>query len=146
MSLTRFLIDDRPIIKMVPSDTVIDAVNKMSDADRSSVLILNPLGLLEGIFTERDLMTRVVKPGLDPATTTLDKVMTKDVIVLTRTTALDHAVAIMAKNHVRHLPVEDENRKIIGVISLRHLLHDKINQVVQELKVLEDYDSNVPGG
>jgi len=146
MSLTRFLIDDRPIIKMNPSDTVIDAVNRMAEVDRSSVLILNQLGLLEGIFTERDLMLRVVKPGLNPATTTLDAVMTKDVIVLTRNTTLDHAVSIMAKNHVRHLPVEDENRKIIGVISLRHLLHDKINQVVQELKVLEDYDSNVPGG
>ena len=131
---------------MRATDSVLAAVEMMAEANDGSVLIVGDDRVLEGIFTERDLLIRVVYAQIDPARTQLADVMTRDVVVLSRSDTLDHAISVMAKHHVRHLPVEDDQHNVVGVISLRHLLHDKIDQVIQELKVLEDFDDQVPGG
>jgi CBS domain-containing protein len=146
VSLNRFLDDDRPPIMMRSSDKVIEAVDKMAEANEGSVLILRDDGSLEGIFTERDLLIRVVNGRRDVEKTNLGEVMTKDVIRLSSSSTLDQAIRIMAENHIRHLPIEGRSQKITGIISLRHLLHDKIDQVIQDLKLLEDFDDQVPGG
>jgi len=146
MSLTRFLSNDEPPITMDPDDTVMDAINKMVDAGIGSVLIQRGEGAVDGIFSERDLMIRVARLGIDPTQTLLRDVMTRNVIVLPRSATLDQAIAIMAKHEIHHLPIVEESGKLAGVLSLKNLLHDKIDEVVKELNVLEDFDDHVRGG
>jgi len=146
MSLTRFLSNDEPPIAMDPNDTVMDAINKMVDAGIGSVFIERSDGTVDGIFSERDLMIRVARLGIDPTQTLLRDVMTRNVIVLPRSATLDQAIAIMAKHEIHHLPIVEESGKLAGVLSLKNLLHDKIDEVVKELNVLEDFDDHVRGG
>ena len=84
--------------------------------------------------------------GRDPATTPLRDVMTKDVVMLPATSSLDHAIKIMSKNGIRHLPVEDQDHNIIGMISLRHLLHEKVDMVIEELNAVDAYHNDALGG
>ncbi len=91
-----------------------------------------------GIFTERDLMTRVILNGLDPTTTRVAEVMTADVACVQPSTPASEAMAIMTERRCRHLPVV-EGGEIVGVISIGDLVRwDSRNQAF-ELRMLTDY-------
>ena len=88
----------------------------MNKSQVSSVLIVNN-GRLAGIFTERDVLRRVVGSGLDPQTTLLSNVMTAGLTSITPATSIEEAHAIFSSRHCRHLPVLDGDR-IAGLISV----------------------------
>jgi len=97
--------------------TVIDAVNALAGHRIGAVLIRNEDGLVDGIFTERDLLLRVVHAGLDPATTPISLVMTRDVRFVSPGTTVDAAMALMQLNRFRHLLVMDGPR-VHGLVSM----------------------------
>lgn len=147
MSLKRFLNQDKPVIKLQETCTVMEAIDRMMERKTGAVLVVADDAGVKGIFTERDVMTKVVAAGRDPAQTSLCEVMTTDVVVLAASSRLDHAINIMGKNGIRHLPIEDKEHNLLGMISLRHLLHEKIEMMLEELDILESYDKNdAPGG
>lgn len=146
MSLKRFINQEKPFIKMDDSSTVQDAIGIMIERKKGAVIVLQDGDRIGGVFTERDVMTKIVAEGRDPAKTPLRDVMTKDVVMLPATSSLDHAIKIMGKNGIRHLPVEDQNHNIIGMISLRHLLHEKVDMVIEELNAVDAYHNDSLGG
>jgi CBS domain-containing protein len=100
-----------------------------------------------GIFTERDLMTRVAMKGLDIKTTKIVDVMTKDVATVADATSVKQAVAIMRKHGIRHLPVLDRDGNVEGMVSLRYLLFDIVDDLEKEATSLESYaGADGPGG
>jgi len=99
-----------------PSATVFDAVQMMNKGQVSSVLIVDR-DRLAGIFTERDVLRRVVGSGLDPKATVLSNVMTAGLTTIAPTTSIDEAHAIFTSRRCRHLPVLD-NGRIVGLISV----------------------------
>ena len=114
------IIEGRPLIHAERSDNVRDVARKMSDRNVGAVAVLDA-GKLVGIFSERDLMKRVVAAGLNPEKTSVEKVMTKDIIVGAPADDLDQALQKMHSVGCRHLPVVDAGN-LIGMISLRDLL------------------------
>jgi CBS domain-containing protein len=84
--------------------TVKEAVGRMVDAQVGSVLVMDGKHPI-GIFTERDVVRRVVHAGLDPATTTVDQVMTAEVKTITPETPIEEALSLMNEGRFRHLPV-----------------------------------------
>jgi len=146
MSLRRFINQKEPFIQMDDSHTVESAINRMIETKKGAVIIVDDGTTVRGVFTERDVMTKIVAEGRDPAQTVLKDVMTTDVVMLPATSTLDHAIRVMGKNGIRHLPIEDGNHHIIGVISLRHLLHEKVGMVVEELNAVEAYENDSLGG
>lgn len=116
------LIDESP--KTGPETTVAEAVKQMSQGNVGSMAIMDGDKIV-GIFTERDLMRRVVGEGKDPATTTLKEVMTSPVYSVTDDTSLTVATDLMRKHHMRHLPVLDADGNYVGMLALRHL-HNEI--------------------
>lgn len=104
---------------------VSDAVRAMIDHRVGAVLIRNEDGLVEGIFTERDLLTRVVGAALDPGTTPLSMVMTRDVRFVSPGTTVEAALALMHINRHRHLLVIDGPR-VHGLLSIRDLTYHLI--------------------
>jgi CBS domain-containing protein len=99
---------------------VADAVRAMVESDVGAVLIRNEDGLFDGIFTERDLLVRVVHAGRDPQSTPISMVMTRDVRFVSPGTTVEAALALMHVNRHRHLLVIDGPR-VHGLLSIRDL-------------------------
>jgi len=77
---------------------------------------------LVGIFTERDAIRRVLGGGLDPSSTKVSEVMSRDPISVTPSTSIDEARAIVTNRRIRHLPVV-ENGKVLGMVSSGDIHH-----------------------
>lgn len=107
----------------------------MTKGNCGSVLIVDADGALIGIFTERDLMTRVVAKALDPEKTLLSDVMTKNPHSIAPDVTVSDAVLLMVERGFRHLPILSASSKIIGVFSLR----DASPREVSEADSLAEY-------
>ncbi len=103
-----------------PDDTLTEAAAKMRQQQTGSLLVMEG-DTLAGIVTERDVL-KVVGEGQDPKTVSLRDAMTSDVVTIRPDTSIKDAAEIMFQKWFRHLPVTDDNGKVVGVISLRDLL------------------------
>jgi len=119
--------------------TVLDAARKMTARNVGAVMVVDAQGRPAGIFTERDLMTRVIVPGLDPARTTLADVMTTRLLFARHDEPIEAVELEMQRMHVRHLPVVDAHGRLLGVVSLRDLLREDLRARAAELDALHDY-------
>lgn len=97
--------------------TVAEAVAKMSEFDFGSVIITDEAEKVEGVFTERDVMKRLVNQGRDPKTTTLGDVMTSNPRVARADDDLLDWLRIMSNERFRRLPVVDEEGRILAVMT-----------------------------
>jgi IMP dehydrogenase len=109
------------LISLPASASVADAVAVMTEREVGAVLVMQEDGLVAGIFSERDLLARVVSAKRDPETTTLSLVMTRDVKFVTPGTSTEAALALMHLHRFRHLLVIDGPR-VHGVVSMRDLV------------------------
>jgi CBS domain-containing protein len=107
------------------SANVSEAVEMMVSHDIGAVVASTEDALVGGIFTERDLMVRVVRAGLDPKTTPLSLVMTRDIRFVTPGTTLEAALALMYVHRHRHLLVLD-GPHLHGIVSIRDLSYHLI--------------------
>ncbi|MDA0347449.1 MAG: CBS domain-containing protein [Verrucomicrobia bacterium] len=98
------------------SASVLDAVNEMNHRGVGSIIVLDQ-GKLVGIFTERDVLRRVVVPALPADSTPVSDVMTKDVDTFAPNTTVEAAMAHMNKERHRHVPVV-EGERILGLVSI----------------------------
>ena len=128
----------KPVVTIGSRATVMEAVRTMGEASVGAVVIIDD-GELKGVFTERDLMVGVVVPKKDPETTIVKNVMTAPVVTIHKETGIDDALKMMWEKHIRHLPVVGSDGKVEAMISIRHLLHDKVEHLTQELDSLEAY-------
>jgi CBS domain-containing protein len=122
-------------VHSVPIDSmVLDAVRAMNRAGVGAVLVMAESRLV-GIFTERDILTRVVEQGLDPASTSVREVMSERVAAVRPETTIAEAMAVMTERRCRHLPVFDGDR-LAGVVSIgdltRWTVHDR-NFLIEQL-------------
>jgi CBS domain-containing protein len=115
------------LITVPASASVADAVALMAEREIGAVLIMNEDGLVAGIFTERDVLTRIVKPGRDPKSTPISMVMTRDVSFVTPGTTIEAALSLMYVKRFRHLLVID-GPKVHGLLSLRDLAYQLIRR------------------
>ena len=118
------LVQDRrsdELISLPASASVIEAAAVMAEREIGAVLVMTEDGLVAGIFSERDLLVRVVAAGLDPKATTLSLVMTRDVKFVTPGTSSEAALALMHLHRFRHLLVIDGPR-VHGLVSMRDLV------------------------
>lgn len=120
------------------SATVLDAVTTMCSAHVGAVLVMDADDQLAGIFSERDLMTRVVLSGKDAATTPVVDVMTHDVTCVALDVPILDAMEIMTERRVRHLPVADR-RRIVGLVSIGDLVRWTLHDQAVEIEHLQDY-------
>jgi len=126
--------------------TVQQAVEAMSKDKVGAAAIVDE-GILAGIFTERDLMFKVVLPGKDPRKTKVSEVCTRNLITITEGSTREDALRLMVDKHVRHLPIVDNGRQMKGMISVRHLLQWQVEALTHELESMEAYmTADGPGG
>ncbi len=102
--------------------TVHDAVERMLAGRQAAVVIVDGEGRLAGIFTERDVLTRVVGKGLDSHRTPLSTVMTRDPEALSARDRICYAVNQMSVAGYRTIPLVDPERKPIGIVTVNHVI------------------------
>ena len=131
-------ISSRSVITVPRNATVMEAVEIMGSARIGSVLVVDDFGLA-GIFSERDVMLRVVMEHRDPRKTRIEEVMTSPVHAISMRTTGDEALKIMVQEHIRHLPIVDEQGRVQAIVSMRNLLQEKVTELHQQLDSLESY-------
>lgn len=137
MHRLRSVLQRQQLISAPPTATVFDVTLTMSQGRVGAIPILEDERIV-GIFSERDLMTRIVVPERDPRATLVSEVMTRDVVTATPEEHVDFCLEKMRKANCRHLPVEIDGR-IIAMISMRDLLVDEVEEQDQEIRSLRSY-------
>jgi len=127
--------------------SVADAIRVMLDRHVGAVCVVDDEGRVAGIFSERDVLRKLALSGRNPEQTQVRDFMTTPVEMATTVTTPGEALATMVDRHFRHLPVADHNGKLLGMLSIRHLLQWRVDDLTRELDSLEHYVANDgPGG
>ncbi len=138
------LMKERPMHSVPKSSTVLDAVKFMAEKNIGAVPVVDGNKLV-GIFSERDLVKRVITRGLDPATTPLADVMTTQIVVANESESYELCLQKMQQAHCRHLPVV-RGDMLVGVVSLRDLLMIDLDEKERNIEYLQSYIYTVPPG
>ena len=117
--------------------TVADAIQSMLENHVGAVAVVDSESVVAGIFTERDVLKKVALSGRDPGTILLREMMTVPVELGTRETTPAEALAVMVERHYRHLPIVDDNGKLLGMLSIRHVLEERVDDLTRELSALQ---------
>ena len=137
---------DTPPATVEPGTTVLEAIHLMVQKRVGAVAVVEQ-GRLAGIFTERDVMVKVVPARRDPQGTTMADVMTTAVESASVETTPGEALALMVERHFRHLPIVDLEGRVLGMLSIRNLLESRVDDLTRELDSLESYlTADGPGG
>jgi len=136
------LVKGRYIYTADAKQTVFEVARSMTEKRVGALAILEDNRLV-GIFSERDLMTRVVAKGHDPKKVLVNEVMTRNLIVASPKDSHAEAMTKMQKASIRHLIIVDGDQ-LIGMLSLRDLLLVEINEKAAELEFLQEYIHYTP--
>ncbi|HRT29531.1 MAG TPA: CBS domain-containing protein [Kiritimatiellia bacterium] len=129
----------REFITIAPSATVFEAVQLMDAKNIGSLIVLNAQGKIAGIFAERDCFRKVILAGKWPQDVQIKTVMTKKVIYVTPDMTVDECMALMTETRIRHVPVLDQDEKILGIISLGDLVKFVASEQDAMIRNLEKY-------
>ena len=122
---------------IVPETMVIVAVHKMN-AHKIGALLVVDRERPVGIFTERDVLVRVVAAGLDPKTTPVNEVMTRNPVVVQSSVTVKEALFVISTKRCRHLPVVDD-AGVCGLISIGDLTSWLVRDQQRTIEDLHDY-------
>jgi CBS domain-containing protein len=136
------LIKDQQTYQAELGHTVLQAVQAMVEHNIGAVPVVHK-GRLVGIFSERDLMSRVVAEGRDPRSTCMAEVMTDDPLTISTTEDVETCMALMRRHSFRHLPVCHEGQ-LIGMVSLRDILLHDLDEQDAEVRMMRAYLHNIP--
>lgn len=133
---------NRRLLTADPGDSVLDVVRRMTAARVGAVTVLDG-GHLVGVFSERDLMTRVVVEGRNAETTRVGDVMTCEITTAELVEGRDDCLEKMQRAGCRHLPVLAHGH-VVAMVSMRDLLWDEIEEQVEEIRQLRAYVWQTP--
>ncbi len=137
MATIRDLLSNRTIHYIEPNQTVFEAAHYMAGCNVGAVPVLDGAQLV-GIFSERDLMTRVVTEGRNPQFTFIGEVMSTDLYTVSPDTSSEAAMCLMQTHGIRHLPVCD-GPMLVGFLSLRDLLRCHLDEKSVEADSMRAY-------
>lgn len=126
------------IVAVSPEDTVLRAAQLMNEQRIGSVVVIAPEEGVTGIFTERDILRRVVAERRSPETTRVGEVMSQPVTSCHPGTTLAECQAIMTTKRLRHLPVVD-NGELVGIISIGDILATEVALQQSTIEYLHEY-------
>ncbi len=113
--------------------TAADAIEAMINRRMGAAAVVDEHGIVAGFFSERDVMTKVALSGRDPHKVPIVEVMTTPVLMATRSTSIAEATAVMINHQKRHLPVVEDDGRLIGILSIRHVLERKVDELTLQI-------------
>jgi signal-transduction protein with cAMP-binding, CBS, and nucleotidyltransferase domain len=137
MQTIREVLSDRELFFVDENQSVAGAARRMAFLNVGAIIVLRG-NQLRGIFSERDLMTRVVVEGLDPSYARVSEVMTSNPTTISDDATIDEAMDTMRRIGCRHLPVL-RGDSVAGLISMRDLMHVELERKTEELLQMRAY-------
>lgn len=119
-------------------DTVLEATQLMNERSIGAIIVTNANRLI-GIFTERDVLRRVVAAERSPGLTRVAEVMTAEVLLCSADTTVEEAREIMMSRRIRHLPIVDDEGTPIGMVSIGDLNAHQVREQQMEIGHLHEY-------
>lgn len=142
MKPIRPLVEHRDIVFVTSATSVTEAARIMTERQIGAVPVIDS-ARVAGVFTERDVMGRVVAAGMDPAATSVGAVMSTDLVVADISEGHDVCIRRMQQARVRHLLVLEEGR-LAGVVSIRDLLGLELSERDEAITLLNAYVHYIP--
>ena len=127
------------VVRVSPDQSVLEAIKVLATEDIGAAIVMSG-DQLAGIFSERDHTRKVILQGRQAATTRVEEIMTRNVVVVTPRAKARDCMALMIENNIRHLPVVD-NGRVIGMVSIRDIVGDIIADQDFTIEQLEHYIS-----
>jgi CBS domain-containing protein len=128
----------RDVLTIEPSASVFEAIQRMVESNVGSLLVTEG-GRLRGVVTERDYLRRVALEGRTERETTVGEIMSAPLVYVTPDTTVEECMAVMTERRIRHLPVLDDDREVVGVISIGDVVKFQSKQQSAQIKLLTDY-------
>ncbi len=125
------------VIAVAPENTVLDAAHIMNEKGIGGVVVMHDTALV-GIFTERDIMRRVVAATRDPKTTLVSDVMTTECLTITADMQVAECRALMTTRRIRHLPVMHDGG-LVGVVTSGDILAFEVAEAEAQIEQLQRY-------
>ncbi|MBE7557637.1 CBS domain-containing protein [bacterium] len=126
------------VASVSPETTVLEAARLMNEEKIGAVVVAEE-GKMAGIFTERDILRRVVAVGRDPNTTTVAEVMTAQVACGRMNTSLEECRSVMTNRRIRHLPVIDDEQRLAGIVTIGDLMAWELSDHKDTIQFLHAY-------
>ena len=142
MKTVKDLLTGQELSVISKNETVLEAAQLMASRNIGAVPVVEGSHVV-GIFSERDIMVRVVAKNLSPNTTKVEQVMTKDLIVASPEETVEEVERKMRVANIRHLPIISSD-KLVGMLSLRDLLQADLNEKDEEIKIMTAYIHYIP--
>jgi len=125
------------VVTIGVADSALTAATLMNERGIGGLVVLES-GRVAGMFTERDILRRVVAMRRDPATTQVREVMTSPVAFCRRETTLNECRAVMTEKRIRHLPVVDE-KGVCGIVTIGDLMAHEVTDQEATIQYLNEY-------
>ena len=126
------------VLRIDGSATVLDAVKSMVEGNVGA-LIVTEGGQLAGIVTERDYLRRVTLEGRDERTTPVREIMSAPFVYVAPEVTIDECMAIMTERRFRHLPVLEDERELVGIVSIGDVVKFQSAKQDVQIRLLTDY-------
>ena len=128
---------------VAPTASVAEVSQQLSARRIGSVLVIDAHGAVQGIVSERDVVRRAVAMGHDPSATTVDEIMTREIVHAGPDESYQNAVRLMDSANIRHLPVVEDG-VLLSMISIRDLLRVELHASREEIRYLQEYIFHQP--
>jgi CBS domain-containing protein len=132
------MIKGSQVLSIGPEATVLDTAVRMNEHKVGSLVVMSDNQFI-GIVSERDILTRVVVPRLDPGKALVRDVMTTEVVCCQPHTKLEEARGVLKNRRIRHLPVVDESKRLCGIISIGDLNAHEAQDHEFTIHILQEY-------
>jgi CBS domain-containing protein len=131
---------------VAPEDTVVRAARAMIDRGVGAATVVEGARVV-GVVTERDILKKIVAAGRDPESMCVRDIMSSPALSIAVKTTVATAAELMRKHHIRHLVVVDGHGAPVGMLALRYLLYDLMDEMQLKVGDLETYlMTDGPGG
>jgi signal-transduction protein with cAMP-binding, CBS, and nucleotidyltransferase domain len=137
MAHVRDIVGNRVLFSVQESETVAGVARQMADFHVGAILVMD-YGQLRGVFSERDLMLRVVLQRRDAESTPVSAVMSTEVATIDEAATAEEAMEAMHRRNCRHLPVTRAG-EVVGFLSMRDLMDFQLARQTEELHHMKAY-------
>lgn len=136
------VLNDKPsdaVYSIQPEATVIEAIRVMAEKGIGALVVTDPDNHVVGIFSERDYTRKVALLERTSKETTVSEIMTSRVFTVTKSTNVSDCLEIMTQHHLRHLPVIDEHKNLVAMVSIGDLVKAVMDEQRRLIEQLENY-------